>query len=138
MVLQIMTPYIAPVSTNISEEHRDPVFWVIKEAHSLKCSQTPTSYKVLQPTRQYEFSLPKKILKTSHLNFIEVGDNFNLNPNTWRAQTHHTHVLYMLYMENKIREIPAHQSEIYLSSYTDTKYSNLPTSCSKLNYICYM
>jgi hypothetical protein len=37
------------------------------------------------------------------MNFVEVGDNFNLNPNTWRAQTHHKHVLYMLYMEDKIR-----------------------------------
>jgi hypothetical protein len=36
--LWIMTPYSVQVSTNISEEHRDSIFWVIKEACSLKCS----------------------------------------------------------------------------------------------------
>jgi len=55
-----MTTYSVQVSTNISEEHHDHVFWVIKAACSLKCSQTPTSYIVSQPKRQYEFSLLKK------------------------------------------------------------------------------
>jgi hypothetical protein len=41
--------------------------------------------------------------KTSNLDFVDVGDNFNLNPNTWRAQTDHEHALYMLYMEDKIK-----------------------------------
>jgi len=37
VVLWIMTPYSVQVSTNISEEHHDPIFWVIKTACSLKC-----------------------------------------------------------------------------------------------------